>query len=1008
MKDLEAIEILKEFGEYFKQMNIIWLVLYPLMWSLLIDGFYDIAIRMEGLLDSVLTFGGVMQSEGMQTLYTYLTPIAFAFLAIAVIGVAFQLISGKAVQKTNILLNLVLAVSVIMLLPWFVMKLGELSDDIIEVSKSAGVEDNIEVSSLSTQIVQTNTGDVVYLARNDFTEADDNINNTITDGNIRDIDFSEIVHPSPDEDNGERDFGESASGENINEMDVFSNKIVDAEDGTQTTKEIEPYELKFIGEIPFLNEYYYRYSGNFLNMFAQLGILIAVMLFTSFKVIRLFFEIAFVNIIAPFVATTDLSTGQRTKQLLKDLVINFAVVGLVMLVFKIFMVMMNYLSTLDLNAIVVTVIMFALGLATIDGPDQAKKLLGIDIGVKDGYRQLMAGLAVGSVATKASGGVRKHLGNEKDKFLQQHQDKKDAKEGASNALSNKNESGAYSIDSDLNNALSNKGYTNSKDNEEISDTNKTNKGMSEESQLASNLNAKDSGQNEDGARNVIENLVQDQNKNINDEERNVLEKVMNDNGATLNTDERQVLENLVQNDALGTQEKQALMNTLDTDNATNAVDSKDVISNMVQNGDSNLSNDERETLEKLIHDPSNVSAEERQVLENLMQNDSIGSQERQAVESLISSGDSSQSDQSRNVLENLISNENSNVSNEEKQVLENLVQNPSNVSAEERQVLENLMQNDSIGSQERQAVESLISSGDNSMGTQERQAVESFVGSAEASSTQGTKNVLENVISNDSGAVSQAERQVLERFVENPSSLSPTERSVVENVSSNGSIEPQQRQAMEQVLTENPTSEPASRQVVQTLSNEGSMTVPDIQQNVVRMMNDGAIKSQEADAVINTLQAPSASTSQQREVIENIITNRQDLGSMDRQTIENVVTQSANIGTQERQVLEKVMQAPQEVSQSERQVIENVISNDNNLTARERTSIENVISNHVPQNDTNQNVYRSVVENDNTSSHKAKTEDIVKNMTTNFKADTSSIDDVKRKHEQINRMKKIK
>ena len=33
------------------------------------------------------------------------------------------------------------------------------------------------------------------------------------------------------------------------------------------------------------------------------------------------------------------------------------------------------------------------------------KLLGIDIGVKDGYRQLMAGLALGSVATKATSGI---------------------------------------------------------------------------------------------------------------------------------------------------------------------------------------------------------------------------------------------------------------------------------------------------------------------------------------------------------------------------------------------------------------------------------------------------------------------------------------------------------------------------------------------------------------------------------------------------------------------------
>src|SRR5699024_2088314 len=130
-----------------------------------------------------------------------------------------------------------------------VLKLGELSDDFIDVSQSAGVDDNIEVSALSTQIVQMNTRDVVYLARNDFTEADNNINNTITDGNIRSIDFTEVVHPEP-EDSGNRDYGESEGGEDINGMDVFISKIVDDNEGEETTTEIEPFELSIIGEIP--------------------------------------------------------------------------------------------------------------------------------------------------------------------------------------------------------------------------------------------------------------------------------------------------------------------------------------------------------------------------------------------------------------------------------------------------------------------------------------------------------------------------------------------------------------------------------------------------------------------------------------------------------------------------------------------------------------------------------------------------------------------------------------
>ncbi|WP_020006618.1 pLS20_p028 family conjugation system transmembrane protein [Salinicoccus albus] len=925
---MDVIEILQEYEEYFKQMSIIWLVLYPLIWSLLIDGFYDIAIRMEGMLDSVLSFGGVMESESVQTLYDYLVPLAFIFLTIAIIGIAFQLITGKTVQKTNVLLNIVLAVGVILLLPWVVSQLGELSDDFIEVSQSAGVEDNIEVSSLSTQIVQTNTRDLVYLARNDFTEADNNINNTITDGNIRNIDFAEVIHPNPD-DSDNRDYGEDENGESINEHEAFTSKLVDNEDGEETTTEIEPFELSIIGEIPILNEYYYRYTGNFINMFAQLGILIAVMLFTSFKVIRLFFEIAFANIIAPFVATTDLSTGQRTKQLLKDLVINFTVVGLVMLVFKLFMVMMNYLSTLDVNPIVVTVIMFALGLATIDGPDQAKKLLGVDIGVKDGYQNLMSGLALGSAGAKATSGVRSHIGNEKDKLKEQQQERRDQKDTNSEKLagtgSNSSDSSAYSIDNELNQAMNNDGYMNNAENQGALADAKA-EGLSTDSNSGNGIADTDTSNQQ-----ALENLVQNADADLDDKERNVLEKVIEDGSASLDSDERKTLNSMMNDDDIGTEEKQALVQTMDS-------------------GDS-------------IPD---------------------GTSNRDVVENIESAGNNLMEDGEKQVLENLISNDNGNISEDEKQVLENLISNDSgNISDDEKQVMENLKQSDNLGTQEKQAIESIIPAGDSSPVDQDKNVLENLISNDNGSISNDEKQVMENLISNDNGSISQGEKQVLENFISNDSgNISQGERQVMEDVISGDSMDTQ------------------SRQMVQTLSNEGTMTAPDIQQNVVRMMNDSAIGSQEADAVVNTLHSPSTASSEQREVVENVITNHPDIGTQDRQVLENVVTQSADIGAQERQVFEKVMEAPQSISQGERQVMENVVSGNNNLTSKERTAVENVVQQHASQNEPQQHTTTQT-----SGSQVAQTEDIVRNMKTNFRTDTGQMDNIKRRHEAFNRRK---
>ena len=950
---MEVIEILEEYEEFFMQMSLIWLVLYPLMWSLLIDGFYDIAVRMEGVLDAVLSFGGVMQSDGMQALYEYLTPLAFIFLTVAIIGIAFQLIVGKTVQKTNVVLNTVLAVAVILLLPWMVLQLSQLSDDFIEVSQGAGIDEDVEVSALSTQIIQTNTRDVVYLARNDF-NIEGNIHNTITDSNIRNIDFTEIVHPEPDDDNNARDYGESVSGEPINSFEVFQSKLVDNEDGEITTEALEPFSLKIIGEIPFLNEYYYRYTGNFINMFAQLGILIAVMLFTSLKVIRLFFEIAFANIIAPFVATTDLTTGQRTKQLLKDLVINFSVVGLVMLVFKLFMLMMNYLGTLDLNPIVFTIIMFALGLATIDGPDQAKKLLGVDIGVKDGYRQLMAGLALGSVATKATSGMRNHISNEKGKMMQQQQEKKEAKDSktlSSGTGSNSNDSHAYSIDKDLNQAMKNDGYMNSKNNATASnEADNTASASSGTSQVSADSTSDDKASisantdsvssTSDDQKQTLENLIQNADSDLDDKERNVLEKVMTEGSASLDADERQTLSGIENNDAMSTEEKQALVNAIDSNDST-ARDTS-----------------QREVIENLHEATSNSpSPEEKEILETLASNShsDLSDDEKQVLENIIANGSENMSQSERQVLETLASDDSRNISAEEKQVLENIVSGQSNQSDQSKNVLENIIANDSnLSSSEKQVLENVIANGSENMSQSERQVVENLISSDASNFTQGERQVLENVISN--GAQQAQGQQNLQSGM-NQSSL-----------------------------------EPAHQQVIQTLSNEGNMTVPDLQQNVVRMMNDGSISAQDTNTVIDTISAGTNASVEQREVVENVLSNYSNLDDKERTSIENVITQSANISPQERQVLEKVTEAPQSVSQSDRQVLENIVSNDNNLTSNERTSIENVIQNHA----TSQSPQHST-----TNQHTIQTEDLVRNMKTKFKNE-GRFAELRRKHEEMN------
>lgn len=428
MKESEkkAIEILKDNQEFFKSYDgIDWLVhIGKSMGWYFTKGLYKISVSMEKLLNEIVTFGGLLNNKAITNLSETMMPIVWAVFGLTILIIGLSMMFGKQQTKlAQIAVNSVLAICFIIALPTIFSSAYKFSQGVTEVGKSInGGDGNIiegkDMKYLSTQIVAMNTTDLYWLAQNDFKKAKNGINNDLTDGSFTSgrRQFGEKINPNTkDQDDATKSgyrYYESISKLNKAKESnpekykyhVFNNNLVTSSDGksNELSKISDGFGKSFFKQssAPFSN-YYQRYQTSFFFTWLLLGTLIAVQVFTSFKVVRLSFEIAFQKVIAPWVAATDLNTLQRVKQLLSNIVTNYAVIGLVLIIFKMFMILTGAIFQSDLSFLAKVICYIGLAIAVVDGPNEAKKILGIDTGVKDGQKSLMAGIAGGAVAMKA-------------------------------------------------------------------------------------------------------------------------------------------------------------------------------------------------------------------------------------------------------------------------------------------------------------------------------------------------------------------------------------------------------------------------------------------------------------------------------------------------------------------------------------------------------------------------------------------------------------------------------
>ncbi|MEC2941028.1 hypothetical protein P9Z76_02430 [Bacillus cereus] len=391
MKDEEILKVLETFSDYLQVGDIVNYVLRWLGWFLIV-GLSLVVDALEGVTDAILGIKGFFNSPEIQNFVDMLYPLFVVLLAISFLYIGYMFIMNKQMNRSQIIINIFITLSVLCLLSTGMTKVDKYTDDAIAVVKSE------QKGSLSDEIIKKNITDIAVIDQNGWKKKEDlNPKNNIPEKNIRQIDITEKI----DSDfKFTKDKDLSDGGQKI----LQNKRVMDAL-GVASLAELKD------GWFDFFPEKYYRWHWNFWNIFFTLLITGLTLLLVSIKLARLFYELAFNYLLANILAPADVANGQKLKAVLSNILNIFIATIMIFLSLKLYLIGTAFLHD-KLNGVPYLIALAAFSMAVLDGPAAVERLFGIDIGLKSSWGMLVGGFALGKgIGSLANSKPMKSLGN---------------------------------------------------------------------------------------------------------------------------------------------------------------------------------------------------------------------------------------------------------------------------------------------------------------------------------------------------------------------------------------------------------------------------------------------------------------------------------------------------------------------------------------------------------------------------------------------------------------------
>lgn len=394
MSDEQIIDILSVWDEEFTTSDILSSFLRRLGFAIA-NGIASIATEIENLAKTMYSLlPDLISDSGLSEFITAAKPLLTVLLSLSIMAMGYIVIVKKE-GKSNVLQNFLIIFLVLTVMPMMSSKVATLT-----AGSAEGIFNITEQGeSAAYDIIDDNITDLYMLMEEDrITDSQSEHERIIKASN------KNVISPTKKS---------VARVKAASVLDYDENSFGDYDELVKNELDISPsgstYLVKMNGGIfDASHDYYYRYHINWLVMLTSLIAMFITLLLLSIRLAKMIWEIVLSMFIAPFVAVTDVATGQRIKELLRNILSLCAVMGIISVILGVYNMGMNLLSnwqsTGKIGNIVYLVLLVSLASITIEGPDIVQRIYGISAGGK-GPLSMLSGVYYGSRMAKEAAKV---------------------------------------------------------------------------------------------------------------------------------------------------------------------------------------------------------------------------------------------------------------------------------------------------------------------------------------------------------------------------------------------------------------------------------------------------------------------------------------------------------------------------------------------------------------------------------------------------------------------------